>query len=140
MLWLSEPSIGPHDAVSQKTVFAANVSPKKTSYNYNFPIDLAPNWIPFGAKSIGEVQLESKFDIKRFRTEFSVCTSYLKVNLLISVLLQDISIENIFHQSKDYFRGTRHHANKILWVKKRLNSEVRDHIIAPKFLTKVLMF
>ena len=39
--------------------------------NNTFPIDLLPNEIPFGAKSIEKVLLESKFDLIRLRKYFS---------------------------------------------------------------------
>ena len=45
--------------------------------NYTFPIDLVPNRITFGAKSIGKMLLQTKFfyDLTRFEMEFSVCVT-----------------------------------------------------------------
>ena len=41
--------------------------------NYTFPIDLAPNGIPLCDKSIGKVQLQSKFGLDQQDSEKNIC-------------------------------------------------------------------
>ena len=58
---------------------------------YTFPMDLAPNRFPFGAKSNGRVYIESKFGLDKQYSE--------KIYLCINIIDMDTGQISLFFSS-----------------------------------------
>ena len=71
------------------------IDPKFLELLKNINIYLAPNKIPFGAKSNGKKLLQFKFNLTRFKIKFTVFISY-EWYVRCTYYLFEIKTENLF--------------------------------------------